>query len=109
MNSTGNLLVIAEKWINQLYSPYTNVGPTDHLNERTGFEIFGKNKNMQYFYAKKPFEYNGDLFIVLTWLELDILYFKDGFLLKFSINFKSGPFIKVFYVYKYMWEKKLNL
>ena len=61
----------------------------------TVFNIF--QKNMQYFYFKKPIKSNGASFIALTWLELEILYFKDGFLPIFSINFKSGPFIKVIY------------
>ena len=45
--------------------------------------VFNKLKKMQYFYSKKPLESNGASFIVLTWLELEILYFKDGFLLNF--------------------------
>ena len=52
---------------------------------------------MQYIYSKKPLESIGTPFIVLTLLELEILYFKDGFLPNFYINFKSGPFIKVVY------------
>ena len=56
--------------------------------------VFNKfKKKMQYFYSKKPIESNGASFIVLTWLELEILNFKDGFLPIFSINFKSSPFI----------------
>ena len=56
--------------------------------------VFNKfKKNMQYFYIKKPLKSNGTSFIVLTWLELEILYFKDGFLPNSSINFESSPFI----------------
>ena len=34
-------------------------------------------KSVQYIYLKKPYESNGALFIVLTLLELEILYFKE--------------------------------
>ena len=37
-------------------------------------------KIMQYFYSKKPFESNGNSFIVMVFLELEILNFKKLFL-----------------------------
>ena len=56
--------------------------------------VFNKfKKYIQYFYSKKPLKSNGALFILLTWLELEIFYFKDGFLPNSSINFESSPFI----------------